>query len=150
MANKSYLEEKYCLFLTNLPIPSIHCFCRHHQGKQAGGAKAHLFGWLVYFWQPCCRANKTSNVTKPPMNVQRTLVTLVTTLAFLTLPLLSSAQNKGTNKRSRVEIKTELGTMVVELYNETPQHRDNFLKLVQEQMYDSLLWHRVIPQFMVT
>lgn len=82
------------------------------------------------------------------MNAQRTLVTLATTLAFLSLPLLSSAQ-KGSEKRSRVEIRTELGTMIVELYNETPQHRDNFLKLVKEHSYDSLLWHRVIPQFMV-
>lgn len=82
------------------------------------------------------------------MNAQRTLVTLTTTLAFLSLPLLTSAQ-KGSEKRSRVEIRTELGTMVVELYNETPQHRDNFLKLVKEHTYDSLLWHRVIPQFMV-
>jgi peptidyl-prolyl cis-trans isomerase B (cyclophilin B) len=87
------------------------------------------------------------------MNAQRPLATLATTVAFLTLPLLGSAQSKGsakgTEKRPRVEIKTELGTMVVELYNETPQHRDNFLKLVKEHTYDSLLWHRVIPQFMI-
>lgn len=51
--------------------------------------------------------------------------------------------------RPRVEIRTELGTMVVELYNETPQHRDNFLKLVREGKFDSLLWHRVIPAFMI-
>jgi peptidyl-prolyl cis-trans isomerase B (cyclophilin B) len=38
--------------------------------------------------------------------------------------------------------------MIVELYNETPQHRDNFIKLVKEHYYDSLLWHRIIPQFM--
>lgn len=51
--------------------------------------------------------------------------------------------------RPRVEVRTELGTMVVELYNETPQHRDNFLKLVREGKFDSLLWHRVIPSFMI-
>lgn len=38
--------------------------------------------------------------------------------------------------------------MVVELYNETPEHRDNFLKLVGEGFYDDLLWHRVISGFM--
>lgn len=80
---------------------------------------------------------------------QRTLSLLATTVAFLSLPLLGSAQGKGSEKRPRVEIRTELGTMVVELYNETPQHRDNFLKLVKEHTYDSLLWHRVIPQFMI-
>ena len=77
--------------------------------------------------------------------MQRTLTTLLATLSILTL----SAQKTKVEKRPRVEIRTELGTMVVELYNETPQHRDNFLKLVKEQYYDSLLWHRIIPAFMV-
>lgn len=85
----------------------------------------------------------------PMTPAQRTLSLLATTVAFLTLPLLAPAQGKGSDKRPRVEIRTELGTMVVELYNETPQHRDNFLKLVKEHYYDSLLWHRVIPQFMI-
>ena len=48
-----------------------------------------------------------------------------------------------------VEVRTDMGRMVVALYNETPEHRDNFLKLVQEGFYDSLLFHRVIPGFMV-
>ncbi len=48
-----------------------------------------------------------------------------------------------------VEITTDLGVMVAKLYNETPQHRDNFIKLVQEGFYDSLLFHRVIPSFMI-
>lgn len=42
-----------------------------------------------------------------------------------------------------------MGTIVLELYNETPVHRDNFLHLVREGAYDSLLFHRVIPGFMV-
>lgn len=52
-------------------------------------------------------------------------------------------------KRPLVEIRTELGAMVVALYNETPIHRDNFLKLVNEGAYDSLLFHRVIKGFML-
>ena len=39
--------------------------------------------------------------------------------------------------------------MVVELYNETPQHRDNFVKLVRERFYDGTLFHRIIPNFMI-
>ena len=39
--------------------------------------------------------------------------------------------------------------MIVQLSDSTPQHRDNFLKLVNEQFYDSLLFHRVIREFMV-
>lgn len=48
-----------------------------------------------------------------------------------------------------VEIKTDLGTMVLKLYNETPLHRDNFIKLVQEKFYDGVLFHRIIEGFMI-
>ena len=46
-------------------------------------------------------------------------------------------------------IETNLGTMTVKLYDSTPQHRDNFVKLVNEAYYDDLLFHRVIAGFMV-
>ena len=42
-----------------------------------------------------------------------------------------------------------MGTIEVKLYNQTPQHRDNFLSLVEEGAYDSLLFHRVIKDFMI-
>lgn len=51
--------------------------------------------------------------------------------------------------KCRVEIRTEYGNMVVELYDGTPQHRDNFIKLAEEGYYDGLLFHRVIKQFMI-
>jgi peptidyl-prolyl cis-trans isomerase B (cyclophilin B) len=44
---------------------------------------------------------------------------------------------------------TNYGTMTMELYNETPLHRDNFIKLINEKVYDSLLFHRVIETFMI-
>ena len=46
-------------------------------------------------------------------------------------------------------LETTEGNISVVLYNETPQHRDNFLRLVREGFYDGLLFHRVIPQFMI-
>ena len=52
-------------------------------------------------------------------------------------------------KEAIVEMVTTMGTMKLKLYNETPLHRDNFLKLVREKFYDSLLFHRIIPAFMV-
>lgn len=52
-------------------------------------------------------------------------------------------------ERCLVEIQTEYGTMLVELYNSTPKHRDNFLKLAEEGYYDDLLFHRVIGGFMI-
>ena len=62
----------------------------------------------------------------------------------------SSAQKKNTdNKMTKVELKTTYGKIVVELYNETPQHRDNFIKLVNEGYYDGVLFHRVIKDFMI-
>ncbi len=62
----------------------------------------------------------------------------------------SSASQKGkTEKMTKVELETSLGKIVVELYNETPQHRDNFIKLVKEGYYDGVLFHRVIKDFMI-
>jgi peptidyl-prolyl cis-trans isomerase B (cyclophilin B) len=81
--------------------------------------------------------------------MQRSAQILFTILSILFAVHLSMAQKPPKGERPRVEIRTEMGTMVVELYNETPQHRDNFMKLVNEHYYDSLLWHRVIPAFMV-
>lgn len=46
-------------------------------------------------------------------------------------------------------IETSLGDIEVMLYEETPRHRDNFIKLAKEQFYDSLLFHRVIDGFMI-
>ena len=53
------------------------------------------------------------------------------------------------NIEHEVLISTDMGDMVVKLYNSTPLHRDNFLKLVNEKFYDSLLFHRVIQNFMI-
>ena len=65
-------------------------------------------------------------------------------ILFLTPALMINAQ-----ERPRVKIETSLGTMIVELYNETPQHRDNFLKLAKEGFYDGTIFHRVIEGFMI-
>jgi peptidyl-prolyl cis-trans isomerase B (cyclophilin B) len=48
-----------------------------------------------------------------------------------------------------VEITTDFGTMVAKLYDSTPLHRNNFVKLVEQGFYDSLLFHRVIENFMI-
>lgn len=53
------------------------------------------------------------------------------------------------DKRVRVRLETTAGTMVMALFDETPRHRDNFLKLVRQGYYDGLLFHRVIADFMV-
>lgn len=58
----------------------------------------------------------------------------------------SSKMNKPT---PQVQISTSYGDIVVKLYDETPAHRDNFLKLAREGMYDGTLFHRVIKGFMI-
>ena len=49
----------------------------------------------------------------------------------------------------RVKMVTSMGDMVLALYNQTPKHRDNFLKLVKNDFYQNLLFHRVIQGFMI-
>lgn len=81
------------------------------------------------------------------------------TLFFLLLMLLQLpawSQNDSlivktdsSDVRHQVLLRTSAGDIVVELYNETPKHRDNFLKLAAEGYYDGNLWHRVISDFMI-
>ena len=51
--------------------------------------------------------------------------------------------------RKAVVVQTTLGDIRIELYDETPAHRDNFLKLARSHFYDSLLFHRVVRNFVV-
>src|SRR5690554_31409 len=48
-----------------------------------------------------------------------------------------------------VLIETDMGSITVKLYNETPKHRDNFIKLAEEGFYDGVTFHRVIENFMI-
>lgn len=53
------------------------------------------------------------------------------------------------DKQTHVLIETNMGDIELALYNETPLHKENFIKLVNEGFYDGLLFHRVIDKFMV-
>jgi peptidyl-prolyl cis-trans isomerase B (cyclophilin B) len=48
-----------------------------------------------------------------------------------------------------VTIRTKFGDMVAILYDETPKHKENFIKLAKQHYYDSLLFHRIMPEFMI-
>lgn len=52
-------------------------------------------------------------------------------------------------KHSYVRIKTAKGECIIMLYNQTPKHRDNFLKLAKEGFYNNTLFHRVMKEFMI-
>jgi len=55
----------------------------------------------------------------------------------------------GKEKEKTLVITTKYGTIKVRLYNETPKHRDNYVKLAQEHFFDSLIFHRCIKDFMI-
>ena len=70
-------------------------------------------------------------------------------LAVLILAGLSCSAQKQQEKETVVVIKTSMGTIKAKLYNDTPQHRDNFLKLIDQGWYNGSPFHRVINQFMI-
>ncbi|MEO5581760.1 MAG: peptidylprolyl isomerase [Saprospiraceae bacterium] len=67
-------------------------------------------------------------------------------LFFLFLILQSCSDPKG---EKHAIISTSMGEIEVLLYNQTPLHRDNFIKLINEKYYDGLLFHRVMPGFVI-
>lgn len=76
-------------------------------------------------------------------------------IAFLSFILIlmmnysSNAQGTAAQKQVKFVIHTDYGDMKGILYNETPKHRDNFVKLAKSGFYDGLLFHRVINGFMI-
>lgn len=63
--------------------------------------------------------------------------------------LLCTFQLQAQKVETLVQIDTDKGKIKVKLYNDTPKHRDNFIKNVKDHLYDGLLFHRVIKQFMI-
>lgn len=70
------------------------------------------------------------------------LFTLVLSLCFI-------ASFAAKPKNQYVKITTNKGEVVIRLYNQTPLHRDNFLKLTKEKFFDGTIFHRVIKEFMI-
>jgi peptidyl-prolyl cis-trans isomerase B (cyclophilin B) len=76
--------------------------------------------------------------------MKKSIVLIALLVAFAASHVFSQ-----TEKQVRILISTEYGNMTAVLYNETPQHRDNFVKLVKEGWYEGSPWHRVIRNFMI-
>ncbi|HWW39167.1 peptidylprolyl isomerase [Pedobacter sp.] len=66
---------------------------------------------------------------------------------FLSLFILSAQAKKP--KHQYIRVSTEMGECIIQLYNETPLHRDNFIKLTKAGFYNNTLFHRVIKDFMI-
>ena len=74
---------------------------------------------------------------------------LLILLLMATSIMTSHAQERTSAPLHEVLLETDSGNIRIQLYNETPLHRDNFLKLVRSGAYDGVLFHRVIKDFMV-
>ena len=70
-------------------------------------------------------------------------------LLFLFLIFCTITASAAKPKNQYVKITTSKGECIIKLYNETPLHRDNFLKLAKEGYYNGTLFHRVIKAFMI-
>ena len=82
------------------------------------------------------------------MNNQGIIVTFA--VIFMQAAVKSGKkQQQKTQSNMKVKIQTMLGDIVVRLYDETPIHRDNFIKLVKQGYFDGTLFHRVIKGFMI-
>lgn len=68
---------------------------------------------------------------------------------FAALALLFAFTAAAGERRTEVTLTTTEGKIVLVLYNETPRHRDNFIRQVKHHTYDGVLFHRVIKNFMV-
>ena len=82
--------------------------------------------------------------------MKRNLIVVLTILVCGLAACKPGLKREGDmEKETKVKIETSAGDIVVKLYNETPKHRDNFIKLVKEKTYEGTLFHRVIKDFMI-
>ena len=82
--------------------------------------------------------------------IDMTRIYIVLFLAIgLLLPCTKSLSKDIADSRTKVVFHTDKGDIVIALSDSTPRHRDHFLQLVRHHQYDSLLFHRVIPGFMI-
>ena len=82
------------------------------------------------------------------MNINK-MIKLFALLCFISTASGCKNKSKNMEKETIVRIETSMGVIRAKLYNETPLHRDNFIKLTQAGVYDDILFHRVIRNFMV-
>ena len=77
------------------------------------------------------------------------LLTYLALFISLILTSCTSGQQEEKDATTKVKLVTTRGDIVLQLYNETPKHRDNFIKIVKDGVLDSVLFHRVIGSFMI-
>ena len=112
------------------------------------------FSFLMFCLSLFFAGNLSAQVAKktvPKKIVSKIVVTkkVMSGKAVAKKPMKTTVKKALPDNSVKIKIVTDSGTMVVKLYDSTPLHRDNFVKLVKEGFYDSLMFHRIIQGFMV-
>lgn len=104
-------------------------------------------------------AQNTTTKTTKPTTTKSTIVKSTTTKSTKPSTTKTSTTKSTTTKpkstitkmdtSTYVLITTNLGNIKIKLYDETPQHKSNFIKIIKEGVLDSTLFHRIIPEFMI-
>lgn len=81
--------------------------------------------------------------------MKRLMIGLLNCLVVVSLSAQKDSTIKKKDRKRDVLMQTTMGDIVIRLSDSTPLHRDNFLKLVKVGYYDSVLFHRVIKEFMI-
>lgn len=105
--------------------------------------KIALTATLLMFFTVGINAQVKKTVTKKPATTKKTVPVKKKVKPTANAP--KQVRVPGV----RIKLTTDSGVIVLRLYDKTPKHRDNFVKLVEQHFFDSLLFHRVIPGFMI-
>ena len=97
----------------------------------------------------CFFATTVNAQVKKPVVKKATTTKTVVKKTPVTPKRTATTRRKVIIPGTRVKITTDSGVMVIRLYDKTPMHRDNFIKLANEHFFDSLIFHRVISEFMI-
>lgn len=104
----------------------------------------------VFYWEPTCKPGGYKlgafGSDGYPTSIMRAFTSAAINTKFNISP---ERRSRIKYDRQMVKLETTMGDIVVELYNETPLHRDNFLKLTEKGALDSTLFHRVIRDFII-
>ncbi len=112
-----------------------------------------IFASNLIYMQYICDSNGTRQALKLLRFINNSYMNkrYLTIILFfsISLAIIPSCSDNGKEKTWYVYMETSMGNIKLKLYNNTPQHRDNFIKLIKEKYYDNIIFHRVIDNFMI-
>jgi len=106
-----------------------------------------LIASLIVF--ASCEEKSTSSNAKPERKRQKNTETAINAIPEVIEIANEQPYDKNVKKNAKIKVSTDFGDMVLRLYDETPRHRDNILRLVKEGFYNGTLFHRVMGGFMI-